>query len=146
MDKIRKEKVQKKKQRDLSQLPLTDKNIASICKRFQVSYNISNEAVFIRTAFSRWIVLIQDDKVVKLYHENYKPSRSEYLKRQKKKFTEGYHLQKLPSEYFYEVVRYIKSHDQDTVKRMAKKNRVEELLERVETELKSKNLEEKQVL
>ena len=84
MDKIRKEKAQKKKQRDLSQLPLTVKNIASICKRFQVSYNISNEAVFIRTAFSRWIVLIQDDKVVKLYHENYKPSRSEYLKRQKK--------------------------------------------------------------
>ena len=66
MDKIRKEKAQKKKQRDLSQLPLTVKNIASICKRFQVSYNISNEAVFIRTAFSRWIVLIQDDKVVKL--------------------------------------------------------------------------------
>ena len=58
---------------------------------------------------------------MKLYHENYKPSRSEYLKRQKKKFTEGYHLQKLPSEYFYEVVRYIKSHDQDTVKKNGKK-------------------------
>lgn len=146
MDAIKKKKVNEKKQTNLKRIPLTDKNITCICKHFRVSYNISNEAVFIRTAFSRWIVLIQDDKVVKLYHENYKPSRSEYLKRQKKKFTEEYHLQKLPSENFYEVVRYIKSHDQDTVKRMAKKNRVEELLERVETELKSKNPEEKQVL
>ena len=146
MNKIKKEKAKNKKQKDLSQLPLTDRNIASICKRFQVSYNISSEAVFIRTAFSRWIVLIQDDKVVKLYHENYKPTRSEYLKKQKKKFTEGYHLQKLPSENFYKVVRYIKSHDQDSVKRMAKKTRVEELLERVETELRNKNPEEKQAL
>lgn len=145
MDEITKEKVQSKRQIDLSQLPLTDGNIARICRRFQVSYNISNEMVFIRTAFSEWIILIADDKVVKLYHENHRPSRRRPLA-QMKKFKDRYHLQKLPSENFYKVVRYIKSHDQNSAKRMAKKSRVEKLLERVEIELENKNLEGNQTL
>ena len=40
----------------------------------------------------------------------------------------------------------IKSHDQNSVKRMAKRSRVEKLLERVEIELENKNPEEKQTL
>jgi len=53
------------------------------------------------------------------------------------KCTEGYHKQKLPSDNFFEVIEYIKYHDSGTVKRMAEKNRLEELLEMVGAELKN---------
>ncbi len=50
---------------------------------------------------------------------------------------EGYHKQKCPSDEFYKVIRYIKSHDAGMVKKLYKKNRVEKLLERVSMETKS---------
>lgn len=139
-----KHKAQNKKYReDLKQIPLTETNIKKICKYFQLSYSISNDTVFVRTAFSRWIVYLQKDKVKKLLHENYRICKSQYFKKQKMKCTEGYHKQKLPSENFFEVIQYIKYHDAGTVKRMSKKSRLEKLLEMVEMELKMKNLEEK---
>lgn len=139
-----KRKEQNKKYRnDLKQLPLTEANIERICKWFRLSYSISSDTVFVRTAFSRWIVYLQEDKVKELFHENYRTSKSQYFKKQKMKCTEGYHKQKLPSENFFEVIQYIKSHDAGTVKRMSKKSRLEKLLEMVEMELKMKNTEEK---
>lgn len=137
-------KAQSKKYRDdLKQLPLTETNIEKICKYFQLSYSITSDTVFVRTAFSRWIVYLQKDKVKKLLHENYRICKSEYFKKQKMKCTEGYHKQKLPSENFFEVIQYIKYHDAGTVKRMSKKSRLEKLLEIVEMELKVKNTEGK---
>ena len=137
-------KAQSKKYRDdLKQLPLTETNIEKICKYFQLSYSITSDTVFVRTAFSRWIVYLQKDKVKKLLHENYRICKSQYFKKQKMKCTEGYHKQKLPSENFFEVIQYIKYHDAGTVKRMSKKSRLEKLLEMVEMELKMKNTEEK---
>ena len=125
-------KLRNKIYRDvLKQLPLTEKNIEKICKWFQISYSISSDIVFVSTAFSRWIVYLQDNKVKKLSHENYRMSKSQYRKKQKMKCTEGYHEQKLPSENFFEVIQYIKNHDTGTVKRMAKKSRLEKLLEMV---------------
>lgn len=137
-------KAQSKKYRDdLKQLPLTETNIEKICKYFQLSYSITSDTVFVRTAFSRWIVYLQKDKVKKLLHENYRICKSQYFKKQKMKCTEGYHKQKLPSENFFEVIQYIKYHDAGTVKRMSKKSRLEKLLEIVEMELKVKNTEGK---
>lgn len=133
----------KKNREDLKQLPPTESNIEKICKWFQLSYSVSSNAVFVRTAFSRWIVYLQEDKVKKLFHENYRTNKSQYFKKQKMKCTEGYHKQKLPSENFFEVIQYIKYHDAGTVKRMSKKSRLEKLLEMVEMELKMKNTEEK---
>lgn len=139
-----KHKAQNKKYReDLKQIPLTETNIKKICKYFQLSYSISNDTVFVRTAFSRWIVYLQKDKVKKLLHENYRICKSQYFKKQKMKCTEGYHKQKLPSENFFEVIQYIKYHDAGTMKRMSKKSRLEKLLEMVEMELKMKNTKEK---
>jgi len=122
---------------------LTENNIDKICKRLQLSYSISNDIVFIRTSFSRWIVYLRDGKVSKLYHENYRHGKSQYCKRQKLKCVEGYHKQELPSENLYEVIHYIKIHDTGAVKRLAKKSRIEKLLEMVEMERKLKNTEEK---
>lgn len=139
-----KHKTKSKKYRnDLKQLPLTEINIGKICKWFQVSCSISNDTVFIRTAFSRWIVYLQEDKVKELFHENYRTSKSQYLKKPKMKCTEGYHRQKLPSENFFEVLQYIKGHDAGLVKRMTKKSRLEKLLEMVEVELKMNNTKKK---
>lgn len=137
-------KAQNKKYKDdLKQLPLTETNIEKICKWFQLSYSITSDIVFVRTAFSRWIVYLQKDKVKKLLHENYRICKSQYFKKQKMKCIEGYHKQKLPSENFFEVIQYIKYHDAGTVKRMSKKSRLEKLLEIVEMELKVKNTEGK---
>ena len=139
-----KHKAQNKKYReDLKQIPLTETNIKKICKYFQLSYSISNDTEFVRTAFSRWIVYLQKDKVKKLLHENYRICKSQYFKKQRMKCTEGYHKQKLLSENFFEVIQYIKYHDAGTMKRMSKKSRLEKLLEMVEMELKMKNTKEK---
>lgn len=105
----------------LKRLPLTEKNKEKICEHFQVTYSISNETVFIRTAFSGWIVYLRGDRVVKLLHESSRLSKSQLCKKQKMKCTEGYHKQKLPSENFYEVVCYIKRHDAGLMKRMGKR-------------------------
>lgn len=118
----------------LKQLPITEENIEKICKWFQFSYSISSDVVFVRTAFSGWIVYLQDGKVKKLSHENYRISKSQYPKKQKMKYAEGYHDQKLPTENFFEVIQYIKNHDAGMVKRIAKKSRLEKLLEVVESE------------
>ena len=128
---------------DATRMLHTESNIEKICKWFQLSYSVSSNAVFVRTAFSRWIVYLQEDKVKELFHENYRTNKSQYFKKQKMKCTEGYHKQKLPSENFFEVIQYIKYHDAGTVKRMSKKSRLEKLLEMVEMELKMKNTEEK---
>lgn len=74
----------------LRELPLTEENISMICNKFRLEYNISTDVVFIRTPFSRWIVYIQDDNVVKLRHENYNQKRNEAMKIHKK-CMEGYH-------------------------------------------------------
>lgn len=126
----------------LKQLPLTEENIEKICEWFRVSCSISNYTVFVKTAFSRWVIHLEDNKVNELYHENYKTSKSQYLKKQKKKSTEGYHKQKLPSEQFFDVIQYIKYHDAGIVRKISRKSRLEELLERVDRELKAKNAEE----
>ena len=47
--------------RYIKNMPLTEKNIEKICKWFQLSYSISNDTVFIRTAFASWIVYLQDN-------------------------------------------------------------------------------------
>ena len=124
--------------RKFQTFPLTEKRIEAICRHFQVSYNISNNIVFIRTLFSSWIVYLKDGKVVKLLHENYKPSRSAYFRRKRMKCLEGYHVQKLPSEHFYNVIHYIKIHDDGLVKRLSQKSNIEKLLETVERERKDK--------
>ncbi|RGF57945.1 hypothetical protein DV740_00215 [Roseburia sp. AF02-12] len=112
----------------LRQLPLTTENMSLICDKFRVEYHISVGAVFIRTTFSRWLIYIRDDKVVKLHHENYKARKNNALKVHTK-CMEGYHKQKLPSTNFYDVVCYIKNHDMGMLKRLDEKSRVEKLLE-----------------
>lgn len=74
---------------------------------------------------------LKDERVDKLFHENYKPGRQDFFKK-KKKCLEGYHKQKLPSHNFFEVVRYIESHDAGMTKRLIKRNRIEKLFELVE--------------
>ena len=117
---------------DWKKLSLTEKNIEALCRHFHMSYSICNEMLFVRTKFASWIIYLQDGRVEKLLHENYKLSKSEYGKRQKKKSIEGYHKQKLPSQNLYEVLCYINGHDSNMVKGIAKKSRLEQLFEQVE--------------
>ena len=126
------------KHENLKILPLTETGIEKICRHFRVSYKICEDVVFIRTNYAGWIVYLSNGKVKKVLHENYRPRRSEYLKKGRMKCMEGYHKQETSSDNFYDVVEYIKQHDAGMVKRMAKKSRLENLMERVEMEMQAK--------
>ena len=93
--------------------------------------------VFIHTRFSSWIVLLKDNQVEKLLHENLNLVHMQVLKHQKKKCMEGYHKQRIVTNNFYEVVGYIKQHDEVIKQRLTQKLRVDELLEQVEKELEA---------
>lgn len=115
----------------LRKLPLTDENISKICNKFRLDYNVATDVVFIRTRFSRWIIYIENDIVTELQHENYNPRRNEAFKVHKK-CLEGYHKQKLPSKYFYDVVSYIKYHDDGMLQKLGnKRSRIEILFDKI---------------
>ena len=121
----------------LKELPLTDKNMRIICSKFGLVYSITPDMIFVRTSFCRWIIHIRNNRVIKLYHENYRPKRSEALKLHKKTM-EGYHNQKLPSSSFYDVVKYIRDHDENMVKRLVdNKSYIDVILKRIEGQRKN---------
>lgn len=117
----------------LRKLPLTEENIRKICDKFNLEYKIAADSVFIRTIFSRWIIHIKNNEVSKLYHGNYRHRRGLAFKLHKK-FIEEYHKQKLHSNIFYDVISYIKCHDEKMMKKMAGKSRIEMLFEMIERE------------
>lgn len=133
------QKQRKKKNASFNwrKLPLTEQNIGKICRHFQVSYHIGEQMVFIHTRFSSWVVLLKDNQVEKLLHENLNLVHMQVLKHQKKKCMEGYHKQRIVTNNFYEVVGYIKQHDEVIKQRLTQKLRVDELLEQVEKELEA---------
>ena len=40
-----------------------------ICDMFNLEYSVTNDAVFIKTPFGRWIVYLKGDEVKELHHE-----------------------------------------------------------------------------
>lgn len=114
----------------LRELPLTEENMGIICNKFRLEYNIAVDTVFIRTSFSRWIIHLKDDRVVFLQHENYRQRQSDALKFHKK-CMEGYHEQKLPSDRFYDVVSYIKYHDEGMLQKLGDKSRIEKMFDMI---------------
>lgn len=110
---------------------LTVENMSMICNYFRLDYNIVEDAVFIKTPFSRWIVFVKNNKVSKLQHENYRQKRCEAMKVHKKSMEGYHHKQKLPSDNFYDVVCYIKYHDTSMIKRLGEKSRIEKIFDRI---------------
>lgn len=77
------------------------------------------------------------DTVQKVYHENYRVNKSEFKK--KKKCNEGFHEQRIFSDVFYDVVKYIYIHDKYSFK-SNKKDRIELLFDKIEQERKMKEV------
>lgn len=119
----------KTQNKSLRSLPLNEKNIEAVCRKFSMQCSISVNTVFIRTSFSTWRVFYQDNCVTKVYHENYRIKKSEYSKM--KTCSEGFHKQNIRMTNFYDVVQYIYYHDKNFMKRMKKKNRIELLFEQL---------------
>lgn len=114
----------------LRRLSLTEENMSMICDKFHLDYNIARDAVFIRTPFSRWIVYINNNRVIELMHENYRKKRNV----DRKKCLEGYHKQKLHSNRFYDVIAYIKDHDTSMLNGLGNKSRVEVILDKIKAQ------------
>ena len=73
-----------------------------ICDMFNLEYSVTNDAVFIKTPFGRWIVYLKGDEVKELHHENYRSRRGEPLNAHKK-CIDGYHKQKLVSNKCFQM-------------------------------------------
>lgn len=131
---------------NLRKLPLTEQNIEKICRKARLSCHIIDNAVFIKSRLSRWIVYLDGNRVSKLCHENYKPNREQYLKRQRQKFTEGYHKQELHSDNFYEVIQYIRKHEIIAKNRLSQKSRIDQLFDQIKTSTNAKEDESSDVV
>ena len=119
--------------KDVRDLPLTIENLNRICDMFNLEYSVTNDAVFIKTPFGRWIVYLKGDEVKELHHENYRSRRGEPLNAHKK-CIDGYHKQKLVSNNFYDVIYYINCHDSAMTRRWKEKSRIEKLFEMIDNQ------------
>ena len=119
--------------KDIRDLPLTIENMNRICDMFNLEYSVTNDAVFIKTPFGRWIVYLKGDEVKELHHENYRSRRGEPLNAHKK-CIDGYHKQKLVSNNFYDVIYYINCHDSAMIRRWKEKSRIEKLFEMIDNQ------------
>lgn len=119
--------------KDIRDLPLTIENMNRICDMFNLEYSVTNDAVFIKTPFGRWIVYLKGDEVKELHHENYRSRRGEPLNAHKK-CIDGYHKQKLVSNNFYDVIYYINCHDSAMTRRWKEKSRIEKLFEMIDNQ------------
>lgn len=119
--------------KDIRDLPLTIENLNRICDIFNLEYSVTNDAVFIKTPFGRWIVYLKGDEVKELHHENYRSRRGEPLNAHKK-CIDGYHKQKLVSNNFYDVIYYINCHDSAMTRRWKEKSRIEKLFEMIDNQ------------
>lgn len=104
-----------------------------ICDMFNLEYSVTNDAVFIKTPFGRWIVYLKGDEVKELHHENYRSRRGEPLNAHKK-CIDGYHKQKLVSNNFYDVIYCINCHDSAMTRRWKEKSRIEKLFEMIDNQ------------
>lgn len=105
--------------------------ISYLCDKFGFTYTIAANTVFIKTAFSRWIIFIDDYHVTRVKHENYKNQ----WRNSQKKCIENYHTHNLKTTSFYDVACYIKRHDERMLKNYGSKtNKLDALLDQVTEE------------
>lgn len=133
-------KLNKKTILYLKELPLTPENIELICGCFNLDFRFFVNGIIIKTPFSVWRVLINNDKnlVSGVYHQNYKSgSLNSYGKNSKMR---GFHKQKTDSNNFFDVIQYIYYHDKDFMKLRMKKTRIELLFDQIENDKKKKEV------
>ncbi len=116
------QKEEKKKQK------LTDENIGAICGEFGLEYHIASNVVFVTTNISHWRIKLHNNKVHSVLHSNYNASKY-YTKPGR---CRGFHKQKVSSDDFYEIIKYIYYHDENKYKVKRKKSRIEKLFDKIE--------------
>ena len=112
-----------------------DDYIFAVCEYCGVKCQIGKGVIFINTGMTTWRIYHDEEKVVGVYHENYRVKKEDYLK--KKKWKEGYHRQQVREDTLYEVVRYIQKHDSHFGE-IRKNSRIDMLFEQLERERKAK--------
>lgn len=113
-------------------LPLTEKNIQLICRKFGIKCSIASGVIFLTTTVGYWRVYVTEGKVDKVLHGNYRISKTDF-KKKKKKCNEGYHEQNISIENFYDIAKYIYYHDKYMFKN--NKTRIDILFEKIQQEV-----------
>ena len=94
----------------------TDEEIEKICKYHNLKCRIaSGGLIFVTSSFSNWRIFHKDFKNIKVYHENYKQGIKLSYKKHKK-FSEGFHQQKIDVNNMFSAIRYIYWHDKKFIK------------------------------
>lgn len=96
--------------------PVTEKNIQRICNDYGIKCSFTDYIVFLTTKCGYWRIYMEGDKVEKVMHGNHQIRKSDSKKN--KKFNEGFHQQKLRTNDFFDVLKYIYCHDRAMCVRM----------------------------
>lgn len=116
----------------------SEERINAFCKRFDMKCNFSDGLIFVRTHMATWRIYHDGEKVLNIYHENYR--KVEQTKK-KKKSNEGYHIQNVKCDNLYDVLNYIHRHDKNFLcEKKIKRNRIDMLLGMLEKERAEKNI------
>lgn len=81
-----------------------------LCKKYGLEYYLYGSYLFIKTKISMWYFDTNENKSIKLYHQN---------SNVKKKFKTNYHIQKKTFSTYTQVIKYIKNHDEYKYKRQS---------------------------
>ncbi|KXL52272.1 exonuclease [Anaerotignum neopropionicum] len=116
----------------------SEEKIAKLCEKFEMECNFSNKVIFIRTNISNWRIYHDEEKIINIFHENYRKSEKV---RKKIKFNDGYHVQNIKCRNLYDAINYIHKHDENFfTKKKYNQNRIDLLFDMLEQERIEKNV------
>lgn len=94
-----------------------ESEIKKLAKKYRYEVHLAQNIVFVKTQYSKWQIVHENDEIIKIRHSNYRnlPSRLNH-----KQFNNSYHVQDLPrmkDNYNYEeIFKYISNHDKKAIK------------------------------
>lgn len=89
--------------------PFDEAEVEAYCAKREIGCTVACHWIFIRTPVAHWRIEHDGHKVLAVFHENLYPSKHSV---KKSKLQTGFYQQKVYSKDVFEVISYIKSHDQ----------------------------------
>lgn len=89
--------------------PFDEAAVEEYCAKRDIGCTVACRWIFIRTPAAHWRIEHDGHKVLAVFHENLYPSKHRV---KKSKLQTGFHQQKITTKDVFEVIRYIKQHDQ----------------------------------
>ncbi|MDD3137743.1 MAG: exonuclease domain-containing protein [Lachnospiraceae bacterium] len=116
----------------------SEEKIAKLFEKYEMECNFSNKVIFIRTHISSWRIYHDEEKIINIYHENYR--KNEKI-RKRIRFNDGYHIQNIKCRNLNDAINYIQKHDENFfTKKNNNQNRIDLLFDMLEKERTEMNI------